>query len=168
VVLVGGNARVQVTARTRESGPITPIPVPLNVAAAPPAPAPPRITASASPRRVRVGKRPTVTFSLKNPNTATTLTGLGFSLALPRGLAFVSHRPAKGSCHGRATRRRRVLHVASGRLPAGGVCHVRFRLRPTRRGTYRLSSGTVTSSAGGARAASTKITALRRRSTRAG
>ncbi len=153
----GGNSSFEVTANTREGGASTPILAPLQIV---PAPKPALVSGSASPGRVRVGKRVTVTFALRNPNTTTTLTGLGFSLRPPRGLAFAARSSATDTCHGHATERRGVLSVASGRLPAGGTCHVSSTLVPSRRGTYRLSSGTVSSSAGKAREASVTIRVL--------
>lgn len=157
VVSQGGNAGVQVTGNTREGGAITPVVAPLRIVAPPPPPQPPKVSLSTSSGRMRIGKRVTVTVKLKNSNTAITLTGLGFTVRLPRGVAFAPRIPATDRCSGRASEHDGVLRVASGRLAAGGACQVRVTLVPLRRGTYHLSTGKVSSSAGNARAMSVTI-----------
>jgi hypothetical protein len=84
----GGNASVEVTANAREGGASTPTRALLEIVPAPTRLLPTLASASASPTRVRVGKRVTVAFTVKDLNPATPLSGLGLSSRVPRGLAF--------------------------------------------------------------------------------
>ncbi len=95
----GGNSSFEVTANTREGGASTPILAPLQIV---PVPKPALVSGSASPGRVRVGKRVTVTFALRNPNTTTTLTGLG--LACVRRAGWRSRRAAPPPTRATGTR----------------------------------------------------------------
>jgi uncharacterized repeat protein (TIGR01451 family) len=67
---------------------------------APAAVAPPRISTTFAAISVPIGGSTALSFSISNPNAATSLTGVGFTDALPSGLLVATPNGSTGSCGG--------------------------------------------------------------------
>jgi hypothetical protein len=72
----------------------------LTVLAPPPQPAAPTIAMSFGASTVAVGESTSLTFTISNPNSADTLTGIGFVDGFPGGLMVAYPSTVTGSCGG--------------------------------------------------------------------
>jgi LPXTG-site transpeptidase (sortase) family protein len=116
--------------------------------------APPSISKNFSPDPILVNGTTTLTFTITNPNTATALTGVGFTDALPSGLQVAvtpnastsvdCGSPTFSPASGDAT-----LIFSGATLPASGVCTISVSVTATTAGVKSNTTGNVTSTNGG-------------------
>ena len=130
------------------------------------APIPPGISKSFSPDPIAVGGTSTLTFTITNPNTGTTLTGVAFSDTFPilPGHMVVANTPAASTtCGGTVTANAGAgsLSYSGGTITAGGTCTVTVDVVAPSVGTYLNTSGNVSSTnAGIGNSATNTLTAL--------
>jgi hypothetical protein len=114
---------------------------------------PPSITSAFAPMSIMVGATTTLSFTLKNPNTATTLSGIALSDTLPAGLVVGSPSGAQGSCGGgmlTAVPGSGTFSLAGGQLAPGASCTVSLTIKATQAGMKQNSVGPVSSTQSGA------------------
>ncbi|MFC6015609.1 ice-binding family protein [Plantactinospora solaniradicis] len=93
-----------------------------------------------------------LSFTLANPNTSTTLTGVEFTDALPAGLVVATPNGLSGSCGGgtiTATAGSGNISLTGATLPAGGSCTFSVNVTGTTSGTKVNTSSPVDSTQSG-------------------
>jgi uncharacterized repeat protein (TIGR01451 family) len=93
-----------------------------------------------------------LSFTIQNSNTTTTLTGVAFSDTLPAGLVVSTPNGLTGTCGGgtiTATQATSVISLSGGTLPASSSCTFSINVTGTTAGTKNNTSGNVTSTEGG-------------------
>ncbi|HLK08051.1 MAG TPA: hypothetical protein VKV30_08925 [Candidatus Angelobacter sp.] len=93
-----------------------------------------------------------LTFTIQNNNTTTTLTGVGFSDTLPAGLVISTPNGLTGSCGGgtiTATAGTNVISLSGGSIPASSSCTFSVNVTGIAAGTQNNTTGNVTSTEGG-------------------
>jgi uncharacterized repeat protein (TIGR01451 family) len=115
---------------SNESGAGTPSTATLVVL---PPPQPPTLTKAFSPATVRVGATTTLTFTLLNPNAATSLTGMSFTDPLPLGLRVATPNGLVNTCGGiaQAVAGSGALSLSGVSLPPSGNCFLQVNVRAT-------------------------------------
>ncbi len=118
--------------------------------------APPTISKAYSPGSIFVGGTfSQLTFTIANPNTSGTLTGVGFSDALPSGLEVASTPGlVVTSCGGSTntssfTTGATTLNVSNAAVTAGTNCTIRVNVIGTTAGAKNNTTGPITSTEGG-------------------
>ena len=113
---------------------------------------PPTIVKSFGAASVPVNGSTTLTFTLTNPNTVVTLSGVGFTDSLPAGLAVASPNGLSGSCGGgtiTAAAGSSTVSLANGAIAPGAGCTFAVNVTGTSAGV-KNNSVQVTSNEGGA------------------
>ncbi len=110
--------------------------------------APPTISAAFSPTPITVGSTSTLTFTVTNPNTTVTLTGIAFTETLPTGLT-VSNVTGP-TCGGTITDAAPAsISFSGGSIAASGNCTISITVTGATAGIYTATSGTISSTNGG-------------------
>lgn len=132
--------------------------------------APPVISKSFSPTSVGTGVPSTMTITVSNPNTSTTITGMAFTDTYPTNL--INDTPANPTlnCSSGSTATRTgganagtTVGMSGGSLAPNGSCTVTVNVDSTTAGNYVNSTGTVTTTnagTGSAASATLNVTAL--------
>jgi hypothetical protein len=111
--------------------------------------APPTITKAFADSQIQLfGPSSTVlSFTLTNPNTTTTLTGLAFTDALPSGLIVSTPNGLTGSCGGTiaATAGSNSISLSGASLAPGASCTFSVNVTATAIGVQTNTTSTVTS-----------------------
>ena len=125
---------------------------------------PPTIGKAFGAASIVVNGTTTLTFTLTNPNTATALTGVGFTDALPAGLVVATPNGLTGSCGGgtiTATAGATTVGVAGATLTAATSCVFAINVLAVANGVQNNTTSAVTSANGGVgNAAIASITVL--------
>jgi hypothetical protein len=93
-----------------------------------------------------------LTFTIQNNNTTTTLTGVGFNDTLPAGLVVSTPNGLVGSCGGgtiTATQATNVISLTGATLAQSTSCTFSVNVTGTAAGTQNNTTGNVTSTEGG-------------------
>jgi arabinogalactan endo-1,4-beta-galactosidase len=118
----------------------------------PPTILPPKISKSFGAAQVTVNGSTSLTFVLSNPNTGTSLTGIGFTDTLPAGLLVATPNGLTGSCGGgtiAATAGSNTVSLSGGSLAAAATCDFMVNLLATATGSQNNTTSLVTSTEGG-------------------
>ncbi|MDP8979995.1 MAG: hypothetical protein M3O35_05320 [Acidobacteriota bacterium] len=116
---------------------------------------PPTISKAFNPTNVALNGNSTVTFTIANPNTASSLSGVGFSDTLPSGLVVASSPAVTNTCGGSpsATAGTSTISLSGGTLTAspsaGSTCTLSVAVTGTTAGSKSNTTGAVTSTEGG-------------------
>jgi uncharacterized repeat protein (TIGR01451 family) len=108
---------------------------------------PPSITSSFSPSSINVGQTSALTFTIANPNAGASLTGIGFTDALPAGLTTAN--ATSTTCGGALTTSGPSISFSGATIAANGQCQFSVIVTATTAGTKTNTTGTVTSNEGG-------------------
>jgi arabinogalactan endo-1,4-beta-galactosidase len=131
-------------------------------ASRPPGILPPTISKSFAAASVALNGTTSLTFTLTNPNTASSLSGVGFIDTLPTGLVVTTPNGVSGSCGGgtiTATAGSGSISLSGATLDAGVSCTFALNLSAIAAGTQNNTTGAVTSTEGGSgKTASASIT----------
>jgi uncharacterized repeat protein (TIGR01451 family) len=115
---------------------------------------PPTLTSSFTPASVTVGNTSALTFTITNPNSSGSLTGISFTDALPAGLVVDNPNGQNGTCGSTSTLTAvagsGTISLTGGKLAAGASCTVSADVTSNTPGTYTNSTGPVSSTEGGA------------------
>src|SRR5207245_6268850 len=93
-----------------------------------------------------------LSFTIQNNNTTTTLTGVGFSDTLPAGMVVSTPNGLTGSCGGgtiTATQATNVISLSGASLAQSTSCTFSINVTGTAAGTQNNTTGNVTSTQGG-------------------
>jgi uncharacterized repeat protein (TIGR01451 family) len=115
--------------------------------------APPTINTSFGAPSVALAGTVSLSFTIHNPNSGTTLTGVGFSDTLPAGLVISTPNGLAGSCGGgtiTATQNTSVISLSGALLAAGASCNFSVNVTGIAAGTQNNTTGNVSSTEGGA------------------
>jgi arabinogalactan endo-1,4-beta-galactosidase len=118
----------------------------------PPAVQPPTIAKSFGATQIVMGGATTLTFNLSNPNTETSLAGIGFTDTLPSGLLVAMPNGLTGSCGDgtiTATAGSNNVSLSAATLAAGAACAFTLNVIATAAGTQNNTTSAVTSTEGG-------------------
>jgi uncharacterized repeat protein (TIGR01451 family) len=114
--------------------------------------APPTISKAFGAATVQVGGSTSLSFTIQNPNTTTSLTGVGFTDTLPSGLVVSTPNGLTGSCGGgtiTATAGSGSVSLAGATLAASASCTFSVNVTAMAVGTQNNTTGPVTSTEGG-------------------
>ncbi len=114
--------------------------------------APPTISKTFGAASITVGNNTTLSFLIQNPNTATALTGVGFTDTLPSGLVVSTPNALNGTCGGgaiTATAGSGSVSLTGATLAANASCTFSVSVTATAVGTQNNTTGPVTSTEGG-------------------
>ena len=122
-------------------------------AAAPAAASPPTLTSSFTPTSVTVGNTSALSFTITNPNSSGSLTGIAFTDTLPAGLVVDNPNGTNGTCGSTsvltAVPGSGTISLSAGKLVAGASCTVSADVTSNAPGTYTNSTSAVSSTEGG-------------------
>jgi LPXTG-site transpeptidase (sortase) family protein len=114
---------------------------------------PPSISKSFSPASISIGGLSTLTFTITNPNTGASLTGVAFTDSLPSGLQVAGTPNTSTSGCGAPTFAPSAgstsLTFSNGTIAASGTCTISVDVTATTAGIKNNTSGTVSSTNGG-------------------
>ena len=114
--------------------------------------APPVIIKAFGAASIPLNGSTSLTFTIQNNNTGTTLTGVGFSDTLPAGLVVSTPNGLTGSCGGgtiTATQATNVISLTGASLAQSTSCTFAVNVTGTAAGTQNNTTGNVTSTEGG-------------------
>ncbi len=114
--------------------------------------APPVIIKAFGAASIPLNGSTSLTFTIQNNNTTTTLTGVGFSDTLPAGLVISTPNGLTGSCGGgtiTATQATNVISLSGASLAASSSCTFSVNVTGIAAGTQNNTTGNVTSTEGG-------------------
>jgi arabinogalactan endo-1,4-beta-galactosidase len=130
----------------------------------PPSKLPPTIAKAFGAASVALNGSTTLTFSLSNPNTATSLSGIGFTDTLPTGLTVSTPNGLTGSCGGgtiTAAAGSNSVSLSGASLAAATSCTFAVNVAGTSAGAQNNVTSAVTSTeAGNGGTASAQITVI--------
>ena len=115
--------------------------------------APPTIAKSFAAASIVLNGSTSLSFTIRNPNQSTTLTGVGFTDALPAGLVVSTPNGLTGSCGGGtivATAGSGAISLTGATLAVSASCTFSVNVTGTTSGTKNNTTGAVTSVEGGA------------------
>lgn len=137
-----GNAVIDTTLSTSDNAPPTAATVVLNA---------PTIAKSFAPNALAVGATSVLTLDIGNPNASQSLNGIAVSDTLPAGLLFASPPNAVTTCTGASLNLTgSTISISGGTLAAGQGCSVTANVTSASNAVYTNTTGTVSSSNGGA------------------
>jgi uncharacterized repeat protein (TIGR01451 family) len=113
---------------------------------------PPTIAKAFGAAAVPLNGTAALTFTLSNPNSGTSLTGVSFSDALPAGLVVATPNGLTGSCGGgtiTATAGSSSVSLSGATLAASASCSFTMNVTSTSAGLKSNTTGAVTSTEGG-------------------
>lgn len=118
---------------------------------APAAIAPPTIGAAFGAASIALNASTSLTFTITNPNSASGLTGIGFTDTLPVGLVISTPNNIGGSCGGSitATAGTNVVSMTGLTLAASATCAFGIDVTGTTAGTKHDTTSAITSAEGG-------------------
>jgi uncharacterized repeat protein (TIGR01451 family) len=118
--------------------------------------APPTIAKAFGAASIPLGGSTSLTFTISNPNSTHTLTGIAFSDTLPAGLVISTPNGLSGTCPGTviATAGSNVISATGVADDIGGFCTVVVNVTGTAAGLQLNTTGPVTSTEGGTGATS--------------
>lgn len=122
------------------------------IGAVPLKPAPPTISKAFSPNAIGVNNTSVLTFTITNPNPATSLTGLAFSDTYPAGLVNAASPSVTNTCGGSVTAAAGggSISLTGGSIAAAtSTCTVSVTVTSATAATYNNTSGAVTSTNSG-------------------
>ena len=114
--------------------------------------APPTIAKSFGAPSIPLNRSTTLTFTLSNPNTGSSLSGVGFTDTLPAGLVVATPNALSGSCDGgtiSAVAGSSSVNLAGALLPANASCSFSVKVTGTSAGQKHNTTSAVTSVEGG-------------------
>ncbi|HZW05310.1 MAG TPA: SBBP repeat-containing protein [Candidatus Nitrosotalea sp.] len=114
--------------------------------------APPSISKNFGVASVALNATTTLSFTINNPNAATTLTGIGFTDTLPAGLVISTPNGLSGTCGGgtiTATAGTNSIDLAGASLAGAASCTFSVNVDGTAAGTQNNLTAAVTSVEGG-------------------
>jgi hypothetical protein len=115
---------------------------------------PPTLTSSFTPTSITVGNTSALSFTITNPNSSGSLTGIAFTDALPAGLVVDNPNGTNGTCGSAsvltAAPGSSTISLTAGKLAAGASCTVSADVTSNVAGTYTNSTGPASSNEGGA------------------
>ena len=130
----------------------------------PPTTLPPTITKAFGSSGVNLGANTALTFTLSNPNSSSSLSGIGFTDNLPAGLVVSTPNGLTGACGSAtiaASSGSTSISVAAATLNAGGSCNFAVNVTGSALGAQNNVTTAVTSTeAGNGGTASAKITVV--------
>ncbi len=136
-----GNAVIDTTLGTGDNFPATATTVVLSA---------PTVAAAFSPTAVAMNGISTLTLTLGNPTTASSLSGIAVSDTLPSGLVFAAPPGATTTCSGATLSvSGTTFSISGGTLAAGLNCTVSVNVTSTGNAAYANTTGTVSSGNGG-------------------
>jgi len=115
-------------------------------------PAPPTIDKAFGSATIPLNGSTTLTFNLSNPNAGTMLTGVGFTDALPAGLAVSTPNGMTGSCGGgtiTASAGSTSISLSGASLAASASCSFSVNVTGKAEGVHNNTTSAVTSNEGG-------------------
>jgi uncharacterized repeat protein (TIGR01451 family) len=122
---------------------------------------PPTVSKSFNPTSVTLNGNSTLSFTVTNPNTASTLSGVGFTDSLPAGVVVATTPNVTGSCGSgtiTGTAGSSTISLSGGTLTAspgaGSACTFSVDVTGTSAGSKSNTTGAVTSTEGGTGATS--------------
>jgi hypothetical protein len=114
---------------------------------------PPTLTSSFTPASITAGNTSALSFTITNPNSSGSLTGIAFTDALPAGLVVDNPNGTNGTCGSTsvltAAPGSGTISLTAGKLAAGASCTVSADVTSNTAGTYTNSTGAVSSNEGG-------------------
>src|SRR5262249_36677864 len=113
---------------------------------------PPTIAKSFDVASIPINGTSTLTFTLTNPNSATTLSGISFGDSFPSGMLVASPNGLTGSCGGggiTAIAGSNSVNLSAATLPATATCAFSVKVTLTSAGTFSNVTSAVTSTEGG-------------------
>jgi CSLREA domain-containing protein/uncharacterized repeat protein (TIGR01451 family) len=112
---------------------------------------PPTINKGFNPTAIPLNGTSTITFTITNPNSNVTLTGVAFTDSLPAGLVVAPVPNVSNSCAGSvsATAGASSLSLSGGVVNQGGSCTLSVDAQGTTAGTKLNTTGSITSNEGG-------------------
>ena len=124
------------------------------------APSPPTISKAFSPTGVAPNGAATVTFTIQNPNSTSSLSGVGFTDSLPANLVVATPNGLSTTCGGTATATAGSgsISLTGGSLAGNGSCTVTAHVTSSATGTYANTTGPVSSTESGTGATSNTAT----------
>ncbi len=114
--------------------------------------APPVIIKAFGAASIPLSGSTSLSFTIQNNNTTTTLTGIGFSDTLPAGLVIATPNGQTGTCGGgtiTATQGTNVISLTGATLAQSSSCTFSVNVTGTAAGTQNNTTGNVTSTEGG-------------------
>ena len=109
---------------------------------------PPSIIKAFSPAIIAVGDTSLLTFTITNPNSISSLTGVAFSDTFPVGVT-TAFSPASAQCGGTVASTATSISLTGGFIIPAGTCDVSVIVTAANPAAYPNLSGTVTSTNGG-------------------
>jgi len=115
-------------------------------------PAPPGIAKAFGAASIPVNAITSLTFTLANPNSTSSLTGVSFVDSLPAGLVVATPNGIAGSCSGTitATAGSTSVSLAGGTLAPSATCSFTVNVMGTSAGTKNNTTGAISSTESGA------------------
>jgi len=147
-ITVGAHVNTTSTVTSSEAGPGGPASGTLQVNAI----AAPTIAKAFGAAAIAVGGTTSLSFTITNPNTSTSLTGVGFTDALPAGLVVATPNGLTGSCGGgtiAATAGGSSANLSGATLAANASCTFSINVTGPTAGTKVNTTSAVTSNEGG-------------------
>ncbi len=117
-----------------------------------PPPSPPSISKSFGAAGIPIGGSTSLTFTLHNPNSGASLSGIGFSDPLPAGLNVATPNGLSGSCGGgtiTAAAGSATVSLSGATLAASATCTFSVNVTGTTAGSKNNQTTNVTSTEGG-------------------